>query len=56
MRTVEGNEVPLEVAVDLGASHAISLNVDNSNKLSVPNESLRAILGRGVGHLVSRKP
>jgi hypothetical protein len=47
--TGEGREIPLEVAVDLGASHAISLNIDTDERLAVPDKALRTVVGRGVG-------
>ncbi len=37
-----------EVVVDLGASHAISLNTDWSEEVVVPEESLTTVLGRGL--------
>jgi hypothetical protein len=37
------------VAVDLGASHAISLNIDTDERLAVPDKALRTVVGRGVG-------
>lgn len=47
--TGEGGE-PFEtkVVVDLGASHAISLNTDFSGAISAPSDAISAIIGRGL--------
>jgi hypothetical protein len=45
----DGRKIPLMVVVDLGASHAISLNTDSSEAISVPDAAVRAVIGRGVG-------
>jgi hypothetical protein len=45
----DGKKIPLNVVVDLGASHAISLNVDGNSKFSVPTDSIRTVIGKGVG-------
>ncbi len=37
-----------EVVVDLGASHAISLNRDHSPRIVLPAKTLSAVVGRGV--------
>lgn len=47
--TAEGGEpFETEVVVDLGASHAISLNTEASDKISIPGNALSAILGHGL--------
>ena len=43
-----GEPFDAEVVVDLGASHAISLNTDESDQVTVPEEALTAVLGRGI--------
>ena len=43
-----GEPFDAEVVVDLGASHAISLNTDESDHVTVPDEALTAVLGRGI--------
>ncbi|MCZ6695583.1 MAG: aspartyl protease family protein [Acidobacteria bacterium] len=48
----DGHKVPLTVAVDLGASHAISLNVDSTDAIAVPENTIHAVIGRGVGGVV----
>ncbi len=37
-----------EVVVDLGASHAISLNADKSESIELPGQSVATVLGRGL--------
>ena len=46
---IEGEATfPIEVVVDLGASHAISLNTDASKRIDVPNAALPTNLGHGL--------
>lgn len=40
--------VDTKVVVDLGASHAISLNTDHSEDIVLPEETLSAVIGRGL--------
>jgi hypothetical protein len=47
--TDKGREIPLNVVVDLGASHGISLNVDTTDDIDVPARAVRTVIGRGVG-------
>ncbi len=47
--TGNGKKTPLKVVIDLGAGHPISLNVDDRSKFSVPADSIRTIIGKGVG-------
>ncbi|MDH3743812.1 MAG: aspartyl protease family protein [Acidobacteriota bacterium] len=47
-----GSPLNAEVVVDLGASHAISLNTDESDEIAVPDESLTTTLGRGLSGVV----
>jgi hypothetical protein len=47
--TDDGKKVPLKVVVDLGAGHALSLNVDDDSAFSVPNDSIRTVIGKGIG-------
>lgn len=44
-----GTPVALNVVVDLGASHAISLNADTTGALSVPEGAITTVIGHGVG-------
>lgn len=37
-----------EVVVDLGASHAISLNTDESARIELPEKTVSTVLGRGL--------
>lgn len=46
---LDGTVVPLEPVVDLGASHAISLNAGAHPEISIPKGAIEARLGRGVG-------
>jgi hypothetical protein len=46
--TADGQRIPAKVVVDLGASHAISLNVGTVAGLEAPAGAVRAIVGRGV--------
>ena len=43
-----GEPFDTKVAVDLGASHAISLNRAHSDRIRLPANTLSAIIGRGV--------
>ena len=43
-----GKKVPRSVVIDLGAIHAISLNVGDDSPLAVPDNSIRTIIGKGV--------
>jgi hypothetical protein len=45
---VGGEPYETEVVVDLGASHAISLNTEGGEQISVPEGSLTTVLGRGL--------
>jgi hypothetical protein len=45
----DGKKLPLTVVVDIGASHAISLNVVDGGKITVPDDSIRTTIGKGVG-------
>ena len=51
----DGEAYDAEVVVDLGASHAISLNTDSSEAISIPEESLDAVLGHGLSGPVEGK-
>lgn len=46
---LDGTVVPLELVVDLGASHAVSLNTGAHPEMSIPEGAIEARLGRGVG-------
>jgi hypothetical protein len=47
--TDDDKRIPLNVVIDLGAGHPISLNVNNRSKVTVPSDSIRTIIGKGVG-------
>jgi hypothetical protein len=42
-------KVPVQLVVDLGAGHALSLNVDSHNDIVVPEDAIEFRLGTGVG-------
>ncbi len=44
----DGSVLPLELVVDLGAWHAVSLNAVAHSDISVPDGAIEASLGRGV--------
>jgi len=54
-KTLSGSNVPITVAVDLGASHAISLNTDSHEEIEVPEGAIETILGRGLSGPVRGK-
>jgi len=43
-----GGPYDAKVVVDLGASHAISLNTDESEQIVLPENSITTVLGRGL--------
>ncbi|MCP3979107.1 MAG: hypothetical protein GY716_07215 [bacterium] len=45
---LDGTVVPLEIVVDIGASHALSLNFDSDDRIRVPEGAVETALGRGV--------
>ena len=45
----DGRRTPAKVVVDLGASHAISLNIGETQGIEAPSGAIRTILGRGIG-------
>jgi hypothetical protein len=47
--TADGRKVPVTLVVDLGASHAVSLNVDSTDEIAVPDNAISTVIGRGVG-------
>jgi hypothetical protein len=47
-----GEKVPLELAVDTGASHSISLNVGSHDAITLPKNAIEFELGRGVGGVI----
>lgn len=53
---IEGGEpFSTEVVVDLGASHALSLNTDASDAITIPTRSIASPLGRGLsGQILGR--
>jgi hypothetical protein len=48
-RTSGGAKVPVQLVVDLGAGHALSLNVDSHEDITVPRGAIEFRLGTGVG-------
>ena len=46
--TADGRRIPLTLVVDIGASHAVSLNLDSTDAIAVPDRAIRTVLGRGV--------
>ncbi len=53
VRPLEGTAVPVELVVDLGASHAVSLKASGDSKIRVPMGAVEANTGRGVGGVVT---
>jgi len=50
-----GKRVSLNVVIDLGAAHPISLNLSDDSPLTVPGKSIRTVIGKGVaGRLEGR--
>lgn len=45
----DGDKANVKLMVDTGASHAVLLNPTTHNKISVPEEHLSSLLGRGLG-------
>jgi hypothetical protein len=55
VRLGDGASIPVQLAVDLGASHAVSLNETGSNGIAVPAHTLATVIGRGLsGPLTGR--
>jgi len=48
VETADGVTLPVELVVDTGASHTVSLNFDSSDKLSIPERSIETVIGRGM--------
>ena len=46
--TAGDSQKVLNVVIDIGAGHAISLNVDDDATFSVPGDSIRTMIGKGV--------
>jgi predicted aspartyl protease len=44
----QGQPIPVEMVLDLGASHAISLNQDSADGLVPPPGALETVIGRGL--------
>jgi len=49
---IGGAKVPLELAVDTGASHALSLNVGSDDDIIIPDTAVEFILGRGISNSI----
>lgn len=45
----DGSRENVKLMVDTGASHAVLLNPASHNKIEVPEEHIRSVLGRGLG-------
>ncbi len=48
----ESQVLPAEVVVDLGAGHALSLNLRDENRIPMPEASIESTLGRGVSGVI----
>lgn len=46
--TEDGSRIPIEVVVDTGASHPISLNAGTAPGLVLPDDAIESVLGRGL--------
>jgi hypothetical protein len=46
--TLSGTVVPLSLVIDIGASHALSLNTDSNPGITVPDGAVATVIGRGV--------
>ncbi|HEU5181832.1 MAG TPA: PDZ domain-containing protein, partial [Candidatus Polarisedimenticolia bacterium] len=55
VRIADGGAKPIQLAVDLGASHVVSLNETEGNGLLAPAGSIAATIGRGVSGAVLGK-
>lgn len=44
----DGRETPLSLVVDLGATHAVSLNVTSNDAIQLPSGAIEATIGRGL--------
>jgi hypothetical protein len=55
VRIGSGESVPARLIVDLGASHAVSLNESKKSGIRIPGHSIEAGIGRGVsGEILGR--
>jgi len=55
VRVESGEAVPVSLVVDLGASHAVSLNLSKEGRLRVPGRVIATGIGRGVsGEILGR--
>lgn len=45
----DGNEVEVKLMLDTGASHALMLHEESSDKINIPDKKIRSHLGRGLG-------
>lgn len=45
----DGSKENVKLMIDTGASHAVLLNPASNQKIEVPKEHLRSVLGRGLG-------
>ena len=46
--TADGTKVPVELAVDTGARHPVSLNTDSTDLLAIPGGAVETEIGRGI--------
>jgi len=53
VRIGEGDPVPVDLVVDLGASHAVSLNESKERGIAAPGRSITTEIGRGMSGVVS---
>ncbi len=45
----DGNEIKARLMLDTGASHALMLDEESSDKINIPDNKIRSYLGRGLG-------
>ncbi len=46
--TGAGQEIPIDLVLDLGAVHAVSLNTSENDALSIPDNAIETHIGRGL--------
>lgn len=49
LTAADGGSVPVDLVLDLGATHAVSLNVSGNDAIGLPARTLATRLGRGIG-------
>jgi len=51
----DGSRVPLQLTVDAGASHALSLNVGSHEHIVAPGNAVESVVGRGISNSIYGK-